>query len=148
MLSLTRKADYALVALVYLGHRWCQQAGPASAREIAESFGLPLPLLMNVLKELAHAGLIRSTRGSSGGYEMALPPDRVSLLDVVTTLEGEGEADADAPADDAHPVLHRLHRRIDGFLGNLTLDDLLRGADEPEGLVPLRTREPSSRSDL
>ena len=68
MLSLTRKADYALVGLVDLARR---TPGKASARQIAESSGVPLPMLMNILKELLAGGLVCSTRGVNGGYRLA-----------------------------------------------------------------------------
>lgn len=95
MLSLTRKSDYALVALSYLGQQ--QQRDHAhdqgeeqavSARKIADQFGLPLPLLMNILKALSHAGLVTSTRGPQGGYVLAATPSEVSILDVVNAIEG------------------------------------------------------------
>ena len=60
MLTLTRKTDYALIALTHLaqGRDQC-----FSAREIAARYGLPLPLLMNLLKQLAQKGLAKSVRG-------------------------------------------------------------------------------------
>ncbi|MEX1015892.1 MAG: Rrf2 family transcriptional regulator [Phycisphaeraceae bacterium] len=135
MLSLTRKADYALVATVYLARRRAAAEGPVSAREIAEQFDLPLALLMNVLKQLAGAGLLRSTRGVTGGYELAVEAEAVSVLDVV---EAVAEGEADAP--DA-PVLGRLRGRLDGFLRQMTVAGLLREADETGGetVVSLRT---------
>lgn len=137
MISLTRKTDYALVALVYLAQRWCAGAGPASAREVSDAFGLPQGLLMNALKDLARAGLIRSTRGSAGGYEMAQDPAQVSLHDVVHALEAEPDA-GDAAADLDSAVLQRLHGRVDQFLQGLTLQDLLQDADESPCTVSVR----------
>jgi len=88
MLTLTRKTDYALVALSHLAHRLAEDAGPVSARIIAETHGLPLPLLMNILKELAQAKLVNSTRGATGGYALALSPERISLLEIINAIEG------------------------------------------------------------
>src|SRR5579862_5799279 len=85
MISLTKKTDYALIALAYLG----QHPGRvASAREIAEARNLPAALLMNILKELQHHGLLRSTRGVKGGYEIAADFNSVSLHQVIVALEG------------------------------------------------------------
>lgn len=152
MLSLTRKTDYALVALSYLGTRRRDAAGPVCAREVADRFELPSALLMNVLKELSTAGMLTSTRGSNGGYELALEPNRVSLLDVVIAIEGPVRITAccsaestdsseaatlatDAPdrgeacsLEDRCPIrepIHRLHERIHRFLAQVTLADLL-----------------------
>lgn len=138
MLSLTRKADYALVALAYLGQRRRDDRPPVSARQIAETFGLPLPMLTNILKELAQARLIASTRGAQGGYHLAMDPEQVSLLEVVTAVDGPMRL---APCTDGLPIVgqgcgiesccpvrepvRRLHDRLNGFFANLTLADLL-----------------------
>ncbi len=116
----------------------------ASAREIAEEYGIPMALLMNVLKELASAGYVRSVRGAHGGYRLARSPAEVNFIGLLETLEGPmklaecvlGEVnDADVHATCkvmphcpiADPV-HRVHRRIRDFLSNLTLADVLTPA--------------------
>ena len=143
MLGLTRKTDYALVALSYLARGWHAGDGARSAREIAERFNLPLPLLMNILKVLSAAGILRSRRGASGGYELAKAPDQTTVLEVVAAMEGPVRfaaccsqcADLAAPesADDCPieircPIrepIRRLHHRITRFLHAVTLVDLL-----------------------
>lgn len=148
MLSLTRKADYALVALVYLGHQWSRQAGPISARQVADLLDLPGPLLMNTLKELTQAGLLRSTRGTAGGYELAQDPARISLRQVIAAVEQDpADRDEHTEGEPAPPaVLRRLHEQIDGFLDRLSLGDLLQEAGEElasvasvTGHVPVRS---------
>lgn len=153
MLTLTRKTDYALVALAYLGGRHATADPSASARRIAEEFRLPLPLLMNLLKELAHAGIVAATRGAQGGYALTREPAAVNLLDVVEAIEGPVRLAACAPGnstggDDRNlsagdppeagsngcdlacrcPVrrpIQRLHGRITRFLAEVTLADLM-----------------------
>ena len=88
MLSFSRKTDYALVALAYLGQQRLAGQPMVSARQIAEQFKLPVPLLMNILKDLAHCGIIDSTRGAHGGYQLSADPSKVTLLDVVDAIEG------------------------------------------------------------
>ncbi len=85
MLSLTRKAEYAIIALAHLARASDQVV---SAREIADVFAIPSPLLMNVLKQLQRAGLLRSARGASGGYRLAMRPADISLARVVEATEG------------------------------------------------------------
>ena len=173
MLSLTRKVDYALVALVYLGCRQRQAMGPASARLVAETFDLPLPVLMNTLKALARDGLVHSHRGVTGGYELAHDPAELNLLEIVRRVErvehehpdvdaepsADAEAQADTPMNDAPPgpgarAVDRLQRKLNAFLEQLTLADLLDDTrpgtgrepgpaspeHDPAMLVPLRTR--------
>jgi Rrf2 family protein len=149
MLCLTKKTDYALIALAYLAQRQSEEARPVSARAIAEQFDLPLPLLMNVLKELAQARLVRSTRGAHGGYALALAPGQVSLLDVVHAIEGPirlapcathlhvaGEQclhSADCPI--RSPV-QKLHARLSQLFDGITLADLLE--DRVDGAADWR----------
>jgi len=85
VLLLTRKTDYALVALVHLARR---AEALVSARELAQRSHLPLPVLMNILNALAHCGLVRSVRGSRGGYRLARRPEDVTLADVIEAIEG------------------------------------------------------------
>ncbi len=85
MLSLTRKADYALVGLVDLARRAPEKA---SARQLAESSKVPLPMLMNILKELVAGGIVVSTRGMNGGYRLAKDPGEITLRELIHTVEG------------------------------------------------------------
>ncbi len=85
MLSLTRKADYALVGLVALARRAPEKA---SARQLAESCKVPLPMLMNILKELVTGGMVVSTRGMNGGYRLAKDPGEITLRELIQAVEG------------------------------------------------------------
>ena len=153
MLSLTRKADYALVALVTLAYRRRQGEGPMSARQIAGTFGMPRALLMNTLKALARRGLVRSHRGVAGGYELAVDAADVSLLDVVRAVEGgEDEVGGDEASEGEggraeSAVVCRLEDRLFGYLGGLTLADLLdEQTDEPTHTAPPAQNRASGQS--
>ncbi len=137
MLALTRKTDYALIALSYLTAQHADGGMPVSAKRIAETFGLPAPLLMNILKDLANAKVLTSTRGPRGGYRLATDPASLTLLEVVTAMEGPVRL---AACSDGLPVVGQgcelantcpirgtvrsLHNRINRFLGEVTLQDL------------------------
>ncbi len=138
MLSLTRKIDYALVALAFLGQRHGENQAAASARQIAEQFGLPLPMLMNLLKDLTRAGIVNSTRGAQGGYALAQEADRITLLEVIQAVEGPIRLvqcadrpvyeDKGCPISEVCPIrnpIRRLHDRITGFFSDVTLADLI-----------------------
>jgi Rrf2 family protein len=98
MLSLSKRVDYALIALAHLAER---PARVASAREIGEAYELPLPLLMNILKELHQNGLVRSLRGTKGGYELGIDPAAVSLHELIVMLEGPVQTTECVPAVEA-----------------------------------------------
>ncbi len=148
MLALTRKTDYALIALSYLVEQQTQGDNPVSAKRIAETFGLPLPLLMNILKELVQAKILTSTRGPRGGYSLATKPAQLSLLEVITALEGpirltqcadrlpvlgQGcELSANCPI---RGTVRSLHQRINQFLAEMTLQDLYEDKMEPAGVT-------------
>ena len=69
MLRLSKKADYALIAMKHLALREGQ--GSASAREIAEQYAIPVELMAKVLQRLARRGLLSSQQGTRGGYQLA-----------------------------------------------------------------------------
>ena len=114
-----------------------------SAREIADLFGVPASLLMNVLKELSAAGYVDSVRGVHGGYRLARRPEEITLADLVTALEGPirlaacltAATDEDkvcsiaemASCPIADPV-HRVQRRLNDFLKKVTLAELAEPA--------------------
>ena len=150
MLSLSKRVDYALIALAHLAER---PGGIAPAREIAQAYDLPLPLLMNILKELHQHGMVRSVRGTKGGYVLEVNPGRVTLYDLIVMLEGsvqttECAADAHAAGEQCTcrveplcPVqapLRALHERLVRFLRDVKLSDVIapgRRIDVPVGMV-------------
>jgi len=88
MFGFTRKTDYALVALATLAGHDAAEDDPISARQLADENGLPLPLLMQVLKDLHRAGILSSQRGAGGGYFLARSPGQIGLLSVIEAIEG------------------------------------------------------------
>ncbi len=85
MLSMSRKADYALVALAGLADH--ELAGP-SARDLADELHLPLPALRNILKRLTQQGFLTSTQGPNGGYHLARRPEQITLGQLVEAIDG------------------------------------------------------------
>ena len=86
MLKLSRKADYALIAVRHLAtHRGVESQ---SASDIAEACGISAPLLAKVLQRLAKHGLVTARHGSSGGYQLARNPKDISAFEVVSAVDG------------------------------------------------------------
>jgi Rrf2 family protein len=91
VLQLTKRTEYALIALVHLVDKNAIEHVTdrhVSAREIGDQYPLPRRLLAEVLKDLQRAGLVHSQRGSTGGYTLARPPEEIRLGDIVQALEG------------------------------------------------------------
>ena len=85
MLQLTKRVDYALIALTHLA---LQPEARVSARELAATYELSQPLVANVLKALARGALLESVRGTKGGYRLAVPAERLTVGRVAELLEG------------------------------------------------------------
>ncbi len=87
MLKLTKKADYGLIALKHLASSG-RRGASASAKDIADAYNVPLPLLSKVLQKLARAGMLQSEQGTNGGYRLAKSPSEISALEVIRTIDG------------------------------------------------------------
>lgn len=86
MLRLSKKADYALLAL---RHMAAQPDRPAvSARELSEAYDLPPELLAKVLQRLVRSRLLTSVQGIRGGYGLARPAGTISVADVIQAIDG------------------------------------------------------------
>lgn len=85
MLQLTKRTEYALIALVHMVDR---QGEVTSVRELCERYPLPKRLVAEVLKELAHSGLVESHRGAQGGYSLSRPAEAITLGEIVSAIEG------------------------------------------------------------
>ena len=139
-LGLTRKTDYALVALASLAQQAAADDQPLSARQIATMRHLPLHLLMNVLKRLHAAGLVHSRRGSGGGYWPSTEPDRIRVAQVVEAIEGPVKLAPCCEAEDEDACLEcasvprcpisgsirQLNGLVFDLLQRITLKDLMK----------------------
>ena len=86
MLRLSKKADYALIAMKHLALR--EGRGSSSAREIAEEYAIPVELMAKVLQRLARRGLLSSQQGTRGGYQLARTSRSISVADVIQAIDG------------------------------------------------------------
>jgi Rrf2 family transcriptional regulator, cysteine metabolism repressor len=86
MLSISSKSRYGLAALLALAEHHGQ--GLQQIRDIALRKEIPPQYLEQIFNRLLKAGIIRSVRGSKGGYELADDPGRISVLAVIEILEG------------------------------------------------------------
>ena len=84
MLRLSKKADYALMAMKHLAIK----SSSTSAREIAEQYDIPIELMAKVLQTLARSGLLTSHQGTRGGYTLARPTDAISVADIIQAIDG------------------------------------------------------------
>jgi len=84
MLRLSKKADYALMAMKHLAIK----SSSTSAREIAEQYDIPVELMAKVLQRLARRGLVTSHQGTRGGYRLARGASVISVADIIQAIDG------------------------------------------------------------
>ena len=147
MLRLTKKADYSLIALKHFAAVRSvagSAASPAlSAKELAESSGIPLPLLSKLLQKLGKTGFLVSEYGTNGGYRLARNPRDISALEVIRAIDGPivlancfTSATACGHSDRCtiKKPLRRIHEGILRLLGSVSIEDMLRDSQEdPHG---------------
>src|ERR687891_2426753 len=86
LMQIPRRVDYGLRAVIYLSAQDPDRC--CSIGEIAEQQGVPKKFLEKIIGDLIRGGLIKSKRGSCGGYTLARGPDAISFCDVIEALEG------------------------------------------------------------
>jgi Rrf2 family protein len=84
-MHLSARADYAVRALVELAAAGGQ---PLKREQIATAQQIPVKFLGNILLQLRTAGLIKTHRGADGGYLLTVPPERITLADVIRATDG------------------------------------------------------------
>lgn len=134
-MKLSRSSGYAFSVLGYLARP--EVRGPVLAKILADQFEIPRDYLFKVLQQLVRAGILDSVRGPHGGFCLARPSDKISMLDVVEAVEGPLSGGGDMPA--AHRD-QRYHQRLlevyrqagkqtAELLGRLTVAELLNEVD-------------------
>ena len=86
MLKITRKAEYALIALRHLNG--IKDGKLATVKEISTQYGIPQELLAKALQQLARAKVIEAIKGPSGGYKLVRDPNEINMTKFFEILEG------------------------------------------------------------
>ena len=132
-MRISAKVDYAVRALAELA---ATDNGPLKGDVIAARQGVPVNFLENILATLRRAGLVRSQRGSVGGYWLAMPADKITIADVIRKVEGplaevRGEAmedlDYSGPAEALLDVWVATRVSLRSVLEAVTIADLASG---------------------
>ena len=133
MLKLTKKADYGLIALKHLA--LLPEPVSASAKDIADCYGVPLALLSKILQKLVRNGFLRSVHGVNGGYRLARDPRSITALEVIRSIDGpiilascfteHGECNHSEKCNVREP-LRRIHEGILRLLNNISISDICR----------------------
>ena len=146
MLKLTKKADYALMAMKHLAERGAagshspgsHSTASHSAKDVADAFGIPPEALAKILQRLAKAGLLQSQHGIKGGYTLARAAHTISAFEVIQAIDGplfitscvttRGECDQTDRCNIREP-LRKVNDSIEAVLKRIKISHM---REEPE----------------
>jgi Rrf2 family protein len=146
MLRLSKKADYALMAMKHLATR--PDTVSASAREIAEQYDIPIELMAKVLQRLVRRGLLTSHQGTRGGYRLARSSSAISVADIIQAIDGpvtvtacssESENCGQYAKCSVRDPLWRIKDRILAALSTCSLQEIAAEPPIVEEVPPLLT---------
>lgn len=147
MLSLSKRADYALLALSHLAVT--QATSPerlVNTKEIAEQYEIPVELLAKLLQTLAKNGIVASHPGPTGGYRLLRAPTAISIAEVLTVIDGplsiiqcsngHGDACKQFSRCTIRDPLAEIEVRVKNLLQEITLEDVSGSATAPSEWKP------------
>jgi len=139
-MKISAKTEYACIAILELASCY-ETGGPVQVRKIAERHAVPSRFLVQIMLQLKAAGLVASTRGAAGGYRLAVPPEEITLGQVMDIIEGNqpsetGFALSGSPDSAAVRVLAQTWQEVQEkekeMLSSITFAELLERARQYE----------------
>jgi Rrf2 family protein len=130
---ITRASEYAILSLIVLS----KAKDPLDSETLSKELFISKSFLAKILQSLAKAEILKSYKGVNGGFVLNKAPETINMLDVMTSVEGKAPAVFecspsmhDCPSNKAQicsiwPFLHKLQGKIDFFLAELSLADIL-----------------------
>src|SRR5262249_59816083 len=101
-MRISAKAEYACVAMLELAANY-HEPQPVRIKAIADAQGIPQRFLVQILLQLKTAGLVASVRGAAGGYQLARPPESISLAEVIAAIVERSLSPRSALGHHNHP---------------------------------------------
>jgi len=142
MLKLTKKADYGLIAVKHLAEM--DEQGSCSAKDIADTYGIPQAALAKILQKLVRNGLLVSQHGINGGYVLAREPRNISALEVIKAIDGplfitscgdEKHGCYQSPKCTVKEPLRKVNQSIQQVLSRISIADLKERPQETENTI-------------
>ena len=133
MRPISKKGDYAIRGMVYLASQ--PHGRVVLVSEIARAMDIPPLFLAKIFQQFTKLGLLRSFRGSGGGFLLGRPPEEITLCEIVETVEGPIMPNRCVLSDGAcsrdrvctvHPVWKRVEKSVIDILSGVTLKDLAK----------------------
>ena len=143
-MQISRQADYAVRAMVDVAR--FSNGRIAFTRGISKRQLIPMPVLVKVVAQLSKSGLLRTRRGIGGGIFLGRQPEEITLLEIIEVMDGPITLNRCVKYPDecplsgvcaVHDIWCEAHRQLIGFLGNITIADIVKRQEEK--LSELRT---------
>ena len=134
-MQITRATDYATRVMIFLAS--LPPPAKAQSAAIARATDVPTSFLSKVMQRLVSAGLVASSRGAGGGFGLAMPRGKITMLDILETIEGQTRLNlclAHGPSCNrksrcpAHEVWQEAQRALVSVLRQASLDKLAGAA--------------------
>jgi Rrf2 family protein len=130
----SKAATYGVLAVVEVTKRQASGSSGVQAHDIAKTFGLPVAYCAKVMSQLARAGIFQSGRGPRGGFKLQRQPEQITLLDIVSVVNGQvAPKDSMDKSEAANPTIrsmnvamHRAFELLRQELQRVTIADLLK----------------------
>ncbi len=130
---ITRASEYAILSLIVLS----KTKLPMDSETLSRELSISKSFLAKILQSLAKSNILKSYKGVNGGFILEDEPSNISMLQIMSSVEGKAPAVfdcasslGDCPSDKGSictiwPFLNKLQGKIDSFLAELTLADIL-----------------------
>jgi Rrf2 family protein len=130
---ITKASEYAILSLIIIS----KKHEPIGSEKLSQELKIPKSFLAKILQALAKNDILKSYKGMNGGFTLAKDTKDISMLSVISSVEGKAPAVFECSPDinvcpsnrasscSIWPFLNKLQIKIDGFLSHLSLADLI-----------------------
>src|ERR1051326_7374903 len=126
-MKISARDEYACSAVLELALYYDSET-PVRVQDIAQRQGIPIKFLFQIMQILKRVELVRSRRGTEGGYTLSRAPGQITVGDVIQAMSGPFVqlSRVDSGEDPFKPIWADVDRAIAGVLNNITLEELVR----------------------
>ena len=126
-MKISARDEYACLAVLDLALQSDSEA-PVRVQDIAQRQAIPMKFLFQIMQILKRLDIVRSRRGTEGGFTLTRPPSQITVGDVIKAMSGpyvqlSSEDNSNAPFK---PIWQDVHRAIGSVLDNITFEELVR----------------------
>jgi len=127
----SRATAYGLLAAGYVAQH--KEQGIILSQAVAKKYNIPLEYLLKIMQQLVRANILRSKRGPRGGFSLARPPAKITMLEIIEAVEGPMSAslglEEHAPRDQFRTKTEQAYRKVVALttdaLKKIKLSDLI-----------------------